>query len=104
MKPLRNLSAVALAATTLIAMTASAHAQGQISLDNIYNTGSSSATTNGLFWAKTNSSAPALIPQDLNVAFSAGSNSSSLSLLATFLVSDGSAAGDNAAGPGTFLD
>src|SRR5882724_6029490 len=100
---LRKLSATALAAATLIAMATGAHAQGLIELDCIYNSGGSSATTNGLFFVKTNSNSPVLIQQDFNVAFYAGSNSSSLSLLATFLVGS-TGAGDNAAGPGTFLD
>src|SRR5437016_9236957 len=90
---LRKLSAAALAAATLIAVTTAPHAQGQIGLDNIYNTGSSTATTNGLFWVKTNSSAPVLIHQDFNAAFYGGSNSSSLSLLTTFLTSAGTANG-----------
>lgn len=104
MTPLRSVLAAALTVAALIIMSNGAHAQGLIGLDNIYNTGSSTATTNGLFYVKTNGSSAVLIQQDFNAAFYGGSNSSSLTLLATFLTSDGSATGDNAAGPGTFLD
>jgi len=64
-KLLRRLSVAFLATAIVIGMETKAHAQGQIGLDNIYNTGSSTATTNGLFWVKTNSSAPVLVHQGL---------------------------------------
>jgi len=78
--------------------------QGRITLDNLSNTSTNiSATANGLFWLAAGGT-PTLIIQDFNAAFYAGTDSSSLSPLATFLLSDGTAAGDNSGGPGTFAD
>ena len=91
--------------TALVAGLAhSACAQGEIAIDNINNTSSSPfATANGLFWISTNGT-PALITQDFNAAFYVGGTSNSLSPLAVFLLSNGTAAGDNGFAPGTFLD
>jgi hypothetical protein len=81
-----------------------AFCQGAIGLDNIGNTSMSpTATSNGLFWLATGGTV-SLINQDFNAAFYGGADSGSLSLLATFLLSNGTAAGDNSVGPGTFGD
>src|SRR6266850_5548413 len=86
------------------ALTASLHGQGQLVLDNLANTSTSpSATANGLFWISTGG-APALIRQDFNAVFYAGADSANLSLIATFLLSNGSAVGDNQGVPGIFVD
>ena len=88
----------------LAGLTASIYAQGEIALANIDNTSTNpSATANGLFWLSTGGT-PALINQDFNAAFYASTDSSSLTLLATFLLSNGTATGDNAGGPGKFAD
>jgi hypothetical protein len=77
--------------------------QGQMVLHNADNTSTNpTATANGLFWLSTGG-VPVPINQDFNAAFYAGTGSSSLSPLATFLLSDGTAAGDIYR-PGTFLD
>jgi hypothetical protein len=83
-----------------------AEAQGRVVLDNVQNSCTDPSTAaNGLFWLKTSdTTGPILINQDFNAAFYGGSDSSSLSLLASFLLSNGSAAGDNAFGPGKFID
>jgi len=79
-----------------------AHAQGAVALDNIYNTSiSRSATANGLFFMD-NGNGPHLINQDFNAAFYAGTDSANLTLIRSF--SGAAAAGDNAFGPGTFID
>jgi hypothetical protein len=79
-------------------------AQGQFALNNILNTSVDPfATSNGLFWLSTGG-APALINQDFNAAFYAGTDPSSLTLIAAFLLSDGSAINDNAFGAGTFIE
>jgi len=81
-----------------------AFCQGAITFDNINNTSMSpTATSAGLFWISTGGTL-SLINQDFNAAFYGGADSASLSLLATFLLSDGTAAGDNSVGPGTFGD
>jgi hypothetical protein len=83
-----------------------AYAQGGIALDNISNASASPspvATTSGLFWISTGGPT-VLITNDFNAAFYAGADAGSLSPLATFLLSNGTAAGDNAGGPGTFAD
>ena len=87
----------------LVLVTATAaYSQGAIALDNINNTSSShSATANGLFFID-NGSGPHLINQDFNVAFYAGTDSGNLTLIRS--VSGAAAAGDNAFGPGTFID
>src|SRR5215467_1871191 len=83
----------------------SAKPQGSfIYLDNIANNSPDPlATANGLFWLSTGGT-PVLINQDFNAAFYGGATSNNLSLLATFLLSDGTASHDNAWAPGTFLD
>lgn len=78
--------------------------QGQITLDNLANTSTdSAATANGLFWLSTGGT-PTLINQDFNTAFYGGTDSSSLTLLASFLLSNGTAIHDNIFGLGTFVD
>src|SRR5215467_10022138 len=83
----------------------SAKPQGSfIYLDNIANNSPDPlATANGLFWLSTGGT-PVLINQDFNAAFYGGGSSNSLSLIKTFLLSDGTASGANGFGPGTFLD
>jgi hypothetical protein len=79
------------------------YAHAQVFLQNLDNTSTnSSAVTNGLFWIQSGGS-PELLEQDFSVAFYAGSSATNLSLLAMFLLSDGTADGDNI-WPGTFLD
>jgi len=81
-----------------------AFCQGAITFDNVNNTSMSpTATSNGLFWLSS-AGTLSLVNHDFNAAFYAGSDSGSLSLLATFLLSDGTAAGDNSIKPGTFID
>jgi len=88
----------------LAAFASSAHGQGQIALDNLFNTNPSpSATASGLFWLSTGGT-PVLINEDFNAAFYGGVNSNSLSPIAAFFLTDGTAAGDHAGGPGTFVD
>jgi hypothetical protein len=88
----------------LMGFTAAVYAQCFIFLDNINNNSPDPlATANGLFWLSTGGT-PALINQDFNAAFYGGSTSNSLSLIKTFLLSNGSASGVTAFGPGTFLD
>jgi len=84
--------------------TVRAFCQGAVALDNFANSSMSpTATSDGLFWLSIGGT-PSLINQDFNAAFYAGSDSGSLSLLATFLLSDGTAAGVNGVRPGTFVD
>jgi len=79
------------------------NAQGWVALDNVSNTSTNPlATASGLFWLSTGGT-PALINQDFNAAFYGGATSKSLSLIATFLLSDGTATHDNPF-PGIFLD
>ena len=79
-------------------------AQGLIELDTYNNFGTGpDATSHGLFWLSSGGST-ALINQDFNAGFYLGTDPSHLDLLALFLLSDGSAVGDNALGPGTFTD
>lgn len=79
-------------------------AQGQLVLDNLGNSDTNPlAAANGLFWISTGG-APALIHQDFNAAFYAGTDSANLSLIATFLLSNGSAVGDNQGAQGIFVD
>ena len=81
-----------------------ARAQSEVFLDSTDNTSmNTSSTANGLFWISTNGAAPVLMDQDFNVAIYAGTTTN-LTLFATFLLSDGSAAGDNSYRAGTFLD
>lgn len=78
--------------------------QGYIDLDNNSNSSTSpTATANGLFWLATAGN-PVLIAQDFNAAFYGGTDSGSLSPIATFLLSNGTAAHDNGFGIGTFTD
>jgi len=94
-----------LCAILTAAWSIAAYAQGLIELGTYYgNLGTApDATSRGLFWLSIGGST-ALIDQDFNAAFYLGTDPNRLDLLATFLLSDGSAVGDNAAGPGTFTD
>src|SRR5206468_11521308 len=88
----------------LLGVTAPAYAQGYIHLANAANTSPNpAATANGLFWLSTGGT-PALINQVFNAAFYGRTDSSSLSSIATFLLSNDTAAHDNAFGSGTFVD
>jgi hypothetical protein len=89
--------------TFLIGLSGSLYGQGQLILDNCNIGYDPAATSGGLFWIRTGT-APVLIQQDFNAAFYAGTDSSSLSLISTILLSNGTALGDNAGGPGTFFD
>jgi len=90
-------------AAILAVVTSTAYAQGQLQLSNFDNTSvDPAATVNGLFWLSTGGM-PSLISQDFNAAFYGGTDSSSLSLLATFLLGNGTAHGSNVA-PGKFVD
>ena len=87
----------------LIGITDGLYAQGQIQLSNFDNNSTDIyATANGLFWLSTGGM-PSLISQDFNAAFYGGTDSSSLTLIATFLLSNGTAYGDNVA-PGKFVE
>jgi len=86
------------------ALSVNVYPQGYIVLDNNGNTSTSpTASANGLFWLSTGGT-PVLIHQDFNASFYAGAASNSLSPIATFLLSNGSAAGDNGTGAGYFTD
>src|SRR5436190_12983221 len=88
----------------IIGFALRAFCQGAVALDNFANSSTSpTATSDGLFWLSIGGT-PSLINQDFNAAFYGGSDSGSLSLLATFLLSDGTAAGVNGVRPGTFVD
>jgi len=91
-------------AALLAGLSASAHGQGEILFANFDNTSTSpTATSNGLFWLSTNGN-PVLINQDFNAALYAGTDPNRLALFTTLLLSDGTALGDNSAGPGTIYD
>jgi len=85
----------------LVGVVASAFAQGQVTLRNIFNSDTSpTAAVNGLFFLDTGSGAVP-ITSDFNAVFYGGANAGSLNQLASFV--GAGAAGDNAAGPGTFF-
>jgi hypothetical protein len=87
-----------------VGLATNIYAQGQVILYNVENTSTDSfASANGLFWLSTGGT-PVLINQDFNAAFYAGTDSSSLPLIATYFLSDGTAINDNAYGPGTIAD
>src|SRR5437867_3402597 len=81
----------------VLGIAIAAYAQPEIILQNFNTSTNSTAISNGLFFIKVGSGAPALIEQDFNAAFYGGSNPTNLSLLATFLINNGSATGDNLA-------
>ena len=86
----------------VIGFTAATFAQGFIALDNIFNTSTSPyATANGLVFLCANNHY-VLVNQDFNFAVYGGLDSANLVLIKS--VSGAAAAGDNAAGPGTFID
>jgi len=75
-------------------------AQGLICIDNHVNTSlDQAAVSNGLFW-----NGNALLNVDANLTLLAGPSADSLAPLKTFLVSNGSAVGSSAFGPGTWSD
>jgi len=85
----------------LVGLTASAFAQGQVTLRNVFNTDPSpTATTGGLFFLNTGNG-PVLINQDFNAVFYGGSDSANLAVLGSFI--GAGATGDNAGGAGTFF-
>jgi len=88
----------------LIGSALGVYAQGYIALDNLSNTNTANplATASGLFWLSTGGM-PVLINQDFNAAFYGGVTSNNLSLIATFLLSNGTATHDNPF-PGMFSD
>lgn len=93
-----------IATLVFISLLRTGYSQGQLSLDNLGNDSQSpSATSNGLFWISTGG-APALLNQDFKAAFYVGTNANNLPLLAIFLLSNGTANGDNTFGPGTFFN
>ena len=97
---------IGIVSALLTGLAAGAFAQSQVNLDNLYlgaDSTNSSATTNGMFWLSTGGTT-ALINQDFNAAFYGGTNATNLIPIDTFLLSNGTAVGDNAGGPGTFAD
>lgn len=91
-------------AVLIAGVALSTGAQGWISIDNVPNSNlSPAATSGGLFWIET-SSGPVLMSQDFNLAAFGGTDLNDLALLATFLLSDGSAVGATTQlGSGFFL-
>jgi len=88
--------------STAMAMVvaAGAYAQGLIAIDNNVNSSlNQAATSGGLFWKD-----GALLNADANLTLLAGADVGSLAPLKTFLLSNGSATGSSAAGPGTWTD
>jgi hypothetical protein len=78
-----------------IVIAANVFGQGQIVFDNLGNGNMSvTATSEGLFWISTGGN-PVLIAQDFNAALYGGTDSSSLALLSTVLLSNGTGIGDN---------
>jgi hypothetical protein len=76
-------------------LAASAFAQGTILLDNSdNNSGSSSATANGLFWINTTGN-PVILNQDINISlFASSSQGGTYTAIATLLLSNHTADGD----------
>jgi hypothetical protein len=88
--------ALPLITALLIGLVNQAYSQGSILLVNIFNTSTNTtAATNGLFWIQTNGASAVLLDKDFNAAFYAGPTPTNLTLLAQFLLSDGTATGDN---------
>jgi hypothetical protein len=86
----------------LVGAVASAFAQGQVTLRNIFNSDTSpTATSNGLFFFQPVGGSPNLIQTDFNAVFYGGSSAANLGLLASFIGPN--AVGVNAAGAGTFF-
>ena len=101
---MKNTMKQIIATLAFISLLRTGYSQGQLSLDNLHNDSQSpSATSNGLFWISTGG-APALLNQDINAVFYIGTNANNLPVFATFLLSNGTANGDNVFGPGTFTD
>jgi hypothetical protein len=94
---------VILFGTWLGGIAANALAQGQIVFDNFGSSSTSpTATSSGLFWLSTGG-VPVLINQDFNAALYGGTNPTSLPLLITVLLSNGTGIGDNPS-PGYFRE
>lgn len=88
----------------LLGIAADVYAQGQLAFNNLSNASTNpAATSGGLFWIST-AGTPVTISQDFNAALYGGANSTSLVLLSTVLLSNGSGVGDNFFGPGTFSE
>src|SRR5262245_64247169 len=86
----------------LVGAVASAFAQGQVTLRNIFNTDTSStATANGLFFLQPAGGQAALITTDFNAVWYGGPGAAGLQVLGSFV--GAGAVGVNAAGPGTFF-
>ena len=87
----------------VMGIATNALSQGQIVFDNFGGISASpTATSSGLFWISTGG-APALITQDFNAALYASTNPTSLPLLTTVLLSNGTGIGDNPS-PGYFRE
>ena len=98
---MNNTLMAALLAASAVSVGAQGH--GYLSLDTAYNVGTGpDATAHGLFWIASAGSTVG-INQDFNAAFYEGIDPNALSLLATFLLSDGTATQDHGA-PGSFFD
>jgi len=79
----------------VMGVAASAFGQGQLGFDNLSNGNTSpTATSGGLFWLSTDGT-PTLIHQEFNATLYGGTDSSSLALLTTVLLSNGTGIGDN---------
>jgi hypothetical protein len=86
----------------LVGAVASAFAQGQVTLRNIFNSDTSpTATANGLFFFQAVGGVPAPIQTDFNAVFYGGSSAANLAQLAAFVGPN--SVGVNAAGAGTFF-
>jgi len=89
-----------LSSAMVVLVATGALAQGLIAIDNNANTSSDpAAANNGLFWVGASK-----LAADANLTLLAGASAGSLSPLKTFLLSNGSATGSSAAGPGTWTD
>jgi len=103
-----------LGSTLAVAFSLGAFAQGQISLDNTLNTNASkTATANGLVWIGATTASAVLLgsatdpnfaassaisgnaEDDINIQLLGGSSVGSMAVIQTWLMSDGSAFGDN---------
>jgi hypothetical protein len=95
-KPRKTGLALPIITALFIGLVNQAYAQGSTLLVNVSNTSTNTtALTNGLFWIQTNGASAVLLDKDFNAAFYAGPTPTNLTLLAQFLLSDGTATGDN---------
>jgi hypothetical protein len=96
-----------LSAALLAGMAASVLAQGMVYFDNSNNTSPSpTATSNGLFFIQlAGTTSPVLLNQDVNAVLLGGSSATTMSTLATLLLSNGTGTGDiTFYGNGVFSD